>query len=124
MCRVLGSEYAQMQRELLQGKDRGIRLVSISFDITNDGPEQLLGYARTHGAIPPTWVIVSAGTPARDTRLRRELGVVAIPDGLGGYVHNGALHLVDGAGRVHGIYDHADWARALSRARALAAGDP
>ena len=46
--------------------------------------------------------------------------VVAVPDGMGGFVHNGAIHLIDASGTVRGIYDLDQWPQALERALALA----
>jgi protein SCO1/2 len=54
-----------------------------------------------------------------------ELGVVAIPDGLGGFVHNGDIHVMTARGRVLGIFDDADWRDALASAAAyIGAGSP
>lgn len=120
VCRALGSEYQQMQTELLAVGDVGVSLLSISFDVAHDGPQQLQAYAREHGARAPTWQVVASATPSDDEALRRALGVVVVPDGFGGYVHNGALHVVDAQGRVRGLFDYDDWRGALARARQLA----
>ncbi|PTT84231.1 hypothetical protein DBR42_15225 [Pelomonas sp. HMWF004] len=49
------------------------------------------------------------------------LGVVAVPDGFGGFVHNSGIHLVDRQGRVRQVFDYTDWQSALAAARQLAA---
>ena len=48
-------------------------------------------------------------------------GVVAVPDGFGGFVHNGAIHLIDADGTLRGIFDLDEWPQALERAIALTA---
>jgi protein SCO1/2 len=43
--------------------------------------------------------------PAALRALLDTFGVVVIPDGMGGFVHNAAIHLVDEEGRLGAIYD-------------------
>jgi len=121
VCRVLGSAFKQMQAELLAAGDANVRLLSISFDLEHDGPAELQAYAREHGARAPTWRVAASATAADDAALRRALGIVVLPDGLGGYVHNAGLHVVDAQGRVHALFDVDDWRAALAHARELAA---
>ena len=49
----------------------------------------------------------------------RSLGVVVIPDGMGGFVHNGSIHLLDGQGLLRGLYGYDGWPQALADARRL-----
>ncbi len=119
VCQALGAEYAQMQEALqTQGATpkNPIQLVSLSFDVEHDGPGQLAAYARRHRANANLWTIAAPLTRTDTTTLLHALGVVVIPDGSGGYVHNGAIHLVDGSGTVLAIYDDADWKLALAMA--------
>jgi protein SCO1/2 len=123
VCQALGSEYAQMQAKLLAAPPgRGMpKLLSLSFDVERDRREQLAAYAKRHGADPALWTVaVPASRDERD-RLLERLGVVVVPDGFGGYVHNASLLVVDAGGRVHGVFDFADWPRALHAARRLGA---
>ena len=119
VCQTLGAEYTQMQHALAAeggAVHHPIELVSLSFDVEHDGPAQLSAYAQRHRADPNAWTIAAplAGEDAK--LLLRALGVVVIPDGAGGYVHNGAIHLLDASGTVLAIYDDADWEPALAMA--------
>jgi len=49
ICPLLSAGYASMQRKLGEGRDR-VRLVSITIDPENDGPEELTGYLKRYGA--------------------------------------------------------------------------
>ncbi|MBX3623072.1 MAG: SCO family protein [Rhizobacter sp.] len=120
VCRALGSEYQQMQRELAAQPAR-VRLVSMSFDVAHDTPQQLAAYAATHHADPRWWTLAVPTSDAGAQALLRSLGVVAVDDGQGGFVHNGDLHLLDAHGRLRGLYTLDDWPQALAAARALAA---
>jgi protein SCO1/2 len=122
VCQALGAEYTQMQAQILAmppGAPRP-RLLSLSFDLAHDGRAQLAAYARQHHADTRTWTVAAPATQdALDTLLDR-LRVVVVPDGFGGYVHNGSIVLVDGGGTVRGLYDLAQWTQALAAARRVA----
>lgn len=122
VCRVLGSEFQQMQRQLAEQGDDSVRLLSLSFDLEHDDAAALAGYAREHGARPPSWRVAAPLDDAANRALLRSLGVIAIPDGLGGWIHNGDLHLFDADGRLRAIYDVTQWETALDHARHLGRG--
>jgi len=128
VCRALGTEYQRMQRQLAATPPSraasDIRLVSLSFDVEHDDPERLAAEAQRLGTDPARWTfaVPATGTDAR--RLLTALGVVAIPDGRGGYVHNGDIHLLDARGRLHGIFTFGQWEAALAAAGRLAATAP
>lgn len=126
VCRALGSEYQQMQRALADasaeaGPMGGVQLVSISFDVMQDSPARLRAYASAVHADPRWWTLGVPATPDDARALLRSLGVVVVPDGQGGFVHNGAIHLLDGQGRLRGLYEPGQWRQALTAARQLAA---
>lgn len=121
ICRALGSEYQQMQRQLAAGPAPGVRLVSISFDVEHDDPAQLARFAAQQAADPAAWTFAVPATPGDARSLLRSLGVVAIADGAGGFVHNGAIHLLDERGRLQGLFEVEQWPQALAAARRLAA---
>lgn len=131
ICLALGSEYQQMQRELASDErvDRpswgaasgGVHLVSLSFDVAHDGPAQLAQYAARLGADPRWWTFAVPATQGDAQKLLRGLGVVAVPDGQGGFVHNGAIHLLDAHGVLRGLFAFDAWPQALAAARHLAA---
>ena len=122
VCQALGSHYQQMQRQMQQRPDAaGVRLLSVSIDRVHDEPAELARYASTHRADARWWqVSVPASDGDADTLLRA-LGVVVVPDGLGGFNHNGAIHLIDAEGRLRGLFDFEQWPRALDAAVALSA---
>ncbi len=121
LCQALGSEYQRMQRALDDLPATGVHLVSLSFDVARDGQGELAAYAARHRAQPEHWTVAAPLTAEGIRRLMQQLGVVAVADGLGGYVHNGEIHLIDGAGVLRGIYAYAEWPAALAAARGLAA---
>ncbi len=125
VCRALGSEYQQMQQALAAPPgaapaEEGVRLVSISFDVEHDTPARLAQYAAELRADPRRWAFAVPATSAAADVLLRSLGVVVIPDGDGGFVHNGAIHLLDERGRLRGLYEVDQWPQALLAAHRLA----
>ena len=122
VCQALGSEYQRMQAELT-GSAAPVQLLSLSFDPAHDDVPALAGYATLHHAAPAQWWI-AVPAAADSQRLLGELGVVAVPDGFGGYVHNGAIHLLDGQGRLREVFDYDDWPQALAAAQRLAGATP
>ena len=126
VCRALGNQYQQMQRELLTSAQHDpaydrVQLLSVSFDVAHDGVPQLHEAAMRLGAQPRRWRFVVPASDAGSRTLLRALGVVAIPDGTGGFVHNGDIHLLDGQGRLRALFGFDEWRQALVAARVLAA---
>lgn len=120
VCQVLGGEYFRMQEALREAGPPSVRLLSISIDPAHDHGPELAAYGRQHRADPALWSLTTPANLQAGEAVRRGLGVIAIPDGFGGFVHNGAIHLIDGRGRVHGIFDYEQWQQALAAARRLA----
>lgn len=105
-CSVQGSEFARLQDQLAGPVAHGkVALVSISFDPAHDGPQQLADYQRRSGARSAGWIAARPVTPSDLAALKRVFGVTAIPDGLGGYVHNAAIAVVDPRGQLVAITD-------------------
>jgi protein SCO1/2 len=109
-CQSLGSVYAQLQVQLASEiAADSVRLVSISFDPRHDGPEELRAYRARHTRETHGWLV---GRPLTDVDLRswlRAFGVVVIADGLGGYTHNAAIHVVRPDGKLAAIHDFDDF---------------
>ena len=125
VCLALGSEFARLQQAIAETPGARVRLVSLSIDADHETPGSLASYARLHGVRTSSWTVAMPAAPEDAAKVFGELGVVAIPDGLGGFVHNGAIHVMTARGRVLGIYDDADWREALASATAhVAAGSP
>jgi protein SCO1 len=124
VCQALGAEYTQLQALLTARREaagRPIRLMSLSFDVAHDDPPALHAYAQRHRANSGVWTVAAPATAGDAKRLLQQLGVVVVPDGRGGYVHNGSIHVMNGAGTVLAIFDDGDWAQALSLAVAYRA---
>lgn len=119
-CSVQGGEFARLQDRLAAPIAAGrVVLVSISFDRAHDGPAQLAAYRQRSGDRGAGWLAARPATDAGLAALRQAFGVVAIPDGLGGYVHNAAIAVVDPAGR---LVDIVDWNDPGGAARRVTAG--
>jgi protein SCO1/2 len=124
VCQALGSEYQRMQRSLDEHPAAGVQLISLSFDVARDGQRELAAYAARHGARPKQWTVAAPLTAVESRQLIKQLGVIAVADGFGGYVHNGDIHLIDASGVLRGIYAYDQWPAALAAARSLAAAAP
>ncbi len=127
VCQALGSEFQRMQAQLAAspgGRADAIRLVSISFDVDHDDPSRLARHAAAQHASRSHWTFAVPASADEAHSLLRSLGVVAIPDGAGGFVHNGSIHLLDQRGRLRGLYRLEQWPQALAAARRLADPGP
>jgi protein SCO1/2 len=108
VCRTLGDSLRHIQERLPEDiRGREVVLLSISFDPLHDNPEELRHYGEHYGADGISWRLARPLLPADTERLLNAFGVVAIPDGAGGFEHNAALHLVNRSGRLEGILDYA-----------------
>ena len=117
ICLALGEDFFRLQEKI--ARDRrysGVRLLSISFDLERDTPEQLAEYEKSHGARAPTWQIARPRSAAELRRLVDVFGIVVKDDGSGGFVHNAAIHLVDARGRLAKISDIGQGEQMLSEA--------
>lgn len=120
VCQALGAEFHQAQEAMRRSDSVDMGLVSISIDPDHDDSAKLSAYARRFRADAAWWVVGAPVLPTAGRRAMRELGVIAVADGLGGFVHNGAIHVVDVDGSVRDIFDYADWASAVAAAQSLA----
>lgn len=120
VCQALGAQYLQLQEALRAAPPSRIKLVSLSFDGLHDQQPELAAYARLHRADAALWTVAAPLQATAGELLLQRLGVVAVPDGRGGFVHNGAIHLIDAHGRVRQIFDYADWQAALLAAQKMA----
>ena len=108
-CSLQGSGFGRLQRELAVSIAAGkLALLSISFDPDRDDPAALAAYQRTHGDHGAGWISARPVERADLLALMRVFGVVAVPDGLGGFVHNAAIAVVDPEGRLVTILDWDD----------------
>ncbi len=106
ICRTLGAAFRQIREHVpppMLGNQ--FALVSISFDPARDAPEHLKSYGQAFGADGRHWRIARVHNAADLKPLLDAFGIVVIPDRLGGFEHNAALHLLDRDGRLAWIAD-------------------
>ncbi len=106
VCRSLGTAFRQI-RDAVPPQHLGndFALLSLSFDPEHDDPAALKGWADAHGADGRHWRVARIADPAQLAALLEAFGVVVVPDGLGGYEHNAAIHLLERDGRLARIAD-------------------
>lgn len=105
-CPAQAMEFARLEGRLAAPiAARQVALLSVSFDPARDGPAELARYQAHAGGGGPGWIAARPVTRTGLDTLLRTFGVTAIPDGLGGYVHNAAINIVDPAGRLVAITD-------------------
>ena len=103
ICLTLGTAFEQLDATLPESAG----LISISFDPKDDA-ERLGWFADRHGATSPRWRVAGVADANARKDLLDSAGVVVIPDGLGGFVHNAGLYLVDTDGRLNAVFDPED----------------
>ncbi len=108
-CSAQGGEFARLQRRLAGPIAAGkLALLSVSFDPAHDDPAALADYQRRHGDNGAGWIAARPVDQADLVALMHVFGVVAVADGLGGFVHNAAIGVVDPTGRLVAILDWDD----------------
>ena len=106
ICRVMGILFKQIRDQIPASMlGRSFSLLSVSFDPLHDDPPMLKAYGVEHGADGINWRIARVQDPAELSLLLKAFGVVVIDDGLGGFEHNAAIHLLDTDGRLRLISD-------------------
>jgi protein SCO1/2 len=106
ICGVLGDDFANVL-QLMKARrlSTPIDLLSISFDPRNDGREALRLYGERFGAKAPRWRVAKPIDEHELAGLLQSFGVVVIPDGTGGFIHNDAVYVIDARGRLARILD-------------------
>ncbi len=106
ICRSLGMAFRQVRERLpTQMLGRDVVLLSISFDALRDDPASLKAYGQAFGADGAHWRIARIHSEADVAPLLAAFGIVVIPDGLGGFEHNAAIHLLGRDGKLAQISD-------------------
>ncbi len=117
VCRILGAQFQQAQAQIqAHGLQDKVRLLSISFDPSYDTPAQLAKYAINMHADPAIWHFASVANPSELPQLLKQFGIVVIPDGYGGFIHNAAIHAISADAKLEHIYDLDDFDVALATA--------
>ncbi len=120
ICRSQGMLFKQIRDRIPASMlGRSFSLLSISFDPLHDTPPALKAYAERYAADGVIWRIARVKDQAELTQLLKAFGIVVIDDGMGGFEHNAALHLLDRDGRLRLISDLADSPRFVAQALAL-----
>lgn len=120
-CPRITADMAWLQREV---RGAAVRLVSFTVDPAYDTPEVLSRYADEVGADPERWWFLTA-EPAVIERVSKEaffqpLEIAERAAGADHPTHGTRILVVDGEGRVRGVYDTSDRrGRALLRDRLL-----
>jgi protein SCO1 len=109
ICGFLGDNFARVlqsmpARRAGAGAGAPIDLLSISFDPTDD-QEALRLYGERYGAAAPRWRVAAPADAKVRAAVLRAFGVVVIPDGTGGFIHNDAIYVIDARGRLARILD-------------------
>jgi protein SCO1 len=122
ICGSLGDDFADVL-QLMKARRLAtpIDLLSISFDPRNDEPEALRLYGERFGAKAPRWRIAAPIDEHELAGLLQSFGVVVIPDGTGGFIHNDAVYVIDARGRLARILDPDAPARLMAAALQVAA---
>jgi len=122
-CAALGSVYAQLEQRLAPEIAAGaVRLVSISFDPGRDGPGELRAYRARYSRDAVGWEIGRPVAPGDVRSWLDAFGVVVIPDELGGYTHNAAVHVVGPARKLVAILDLKDIDGTVAATREIIGG--
>jgi len=105
-CNVLGGDFAQLQQRLAAPlRDGSLRLLSISFDPAHDAPAELAAHKRRFGDHGIGWTAARPLDAAGLATLGHAFGLKVVEDGMGGYVHNASIALVDPSGRLVDVFD-------------------
>lgn len=117
ICGLLVSRFqAALDGFVAQPSGREVVLLSISFDATHDTVAALADYAARLGVDGHIWRLARVADPVELRHLLDAFGVVVLPDGAGGFMHNAAVYRVDAEGRLAGIYDPDKTERAVAEA--------
>lgn len=117
LCAVMGNQLRRIQDEIVERKlqDR-VSLLTLSFDPAHDGAEILNAYASNIGADASVWRLASVPDARELQRLLSAFGIVAVPDGNGGFEHNAAFHVTRPDATLVAIVDAAKPKTALAKA--------
>src|SRR5690606_31614582 len=121
LCLAQGYVTQRLQAAIkAAGLDSHVRLLSISFDPRDRGPD-LNRYASGMHADPAVWQFRAFEQPRQGAALLKQFGIIVVPAVLGDFEHNAALHVVSSDGRLARIVDIDEPGLALQVAKALSA---
>lgn len=106
VCRSLGMAFKRIRDHIpQQALGRDFALLSISFDTEADKPGRLKAYGDAYGADGKRWRVARVRNTAELKPLLDAFGIIVLPDGLGGFEHNAAIHLLGRDGKLALISD-------------------
>ncbi|HEX7387395.1 MAG TPA: SCO family protein [Castellaniella sp.] len=119
LCLAQGSITERLQQAILaEGLQHRIRLISISFDPRDHGPD-LARYAQRMGADPAVWQFLAFANQAQAKAALAVFGITVVPAPLGEFEHNAAFHVVTHDGRLARVLDLDVPGLALGAAKSL-----
>lgn len=119
ICTRLTGAFQTMHGALKNRGSGSPILVGITFDPAHDTRDALHDYARAYGADGRAWRFARIANPGDLKAMLDAFGVVVIDDGMGGFDHNAAIHVVDAGGRLARVYDVEDTAIVLADMAAI-----
>lgn len=113
-CSAQAWGFALLQRQLAEPIALNqVMLLSISFDPEHDDPVALARYQSRHDNDGPGWLAARPVDSSDLSTLMDIFGVIAVPDGLGGFVHNAAIDVINPEGKLVAVLDWDDTDGAL-----------
>ena len=107
VCKALGATSSQLAQRFTQA-GQAVTVMSVSFDPQYDHPQDLAAFKQSMEAQASTWRLARPLHGTERDQLLATAGVVVIPDGMQGYDHNAALHIVDKHCRITHLIDLED----------------
>lgn len=118
LCLALGDYFQQAQTQIsIQGLDKKIHLLSISFDVAQDNPERLLRYRKRIHADENIWSLATMQNSNDLAAAKDKLGLIVLATQFKEFVHNSAFLVISNQGKLLGIYDDDDIQGALMMAK-------
>ena len=120
-CIGLGLEFKQLQKELaVLGYENQVQLLSISFDLEKDKPEQLSEFLNRFGANDTQWDAAVFKTEKAKEEVLKALEVIVIPDRRGGFVHNAGIYMMRD-NKVIEVFELNERSKILERIQSISA---
>jgi len=109
ICPAMSSQLARLQA-LLDARGIGsdeVIFLSHTVDPERDTPERLAAYAAKIGADTARWKFLTGAKADLYAQIQRGYFLTALPSdsAAGGFFHSDSFVLVDGAGKLRGVYD-------------------
>ncbi|MDI1355232.1 MAG: SCO family protein [bacterium] len=108
ICPAMSTNLVEVQKEF--EKDTTVLIISHSVNPLHDTVEVLMNYANTYGAVKNKWHFLTGEKKQIYDLAKYSYLVNAIEDDgtPEGFLHSELLLLVDGKGRIRGLYDGTD----------------